>query len=186
MLYAAKLERCSCFRNIVAGSRLCWRQRTSQIGFAFQFVPRFCLVRFELLMAFIVKWQFVTNDKNIAFKTFQRSAAAILAPSPPLRTFHAPQFRNPVSNLSNAFHFVDLRDLRSGLVPNRCYRMYTEYQQAIFSTISLTTTLWFHFNYYNLSILTTTSLHLTTTTINYNLVIPTIALTTTLWFQQSH
>jgi len=34
---------------------LCEDKRTSQIGFTFQFVAKFCLVRFVLIMAFIVK-----------------------------------------------------------------------------------------------------------------------------------
>jgi len=37
-------------------SRLCWRQRILQIGFTIQFVLKFCLVRFVLIIAFGVKW----------------------------------------------------------------------------------------------------------------------------------
>jgi len=38
--------------------------------------------------------------------------------APHLRTFHVPQFKNPGSNLSNALHFVELQDLRVGLLPS--------------------------------------------------------------------
>jgi len=37
----------------------------------------------------------ITSDKNIAFNTFQKYVAAILAP--PLQIFHASHFKNPGS-----------------------------------------------------------------------------------------
>jgi len=68
------------FENLWFYSRLCWRQRKSQIGFTFQFVPRFFLVRFVLIMALMWNDNECTNNKSIAFNIFQQYVASILAP----------------------------------------------------------------------------------------------------------